>query len=208
MKTFTLIQGTVIALLSICVIVLYPGFYKDRFAKVVGHPTTDIPKATAFVQSPLRHRLELALDTPVSAVWDLVGRPERMPEFSSGLAHVAAHYSDEGHCTDYSCTFLPLAADAPETQHDEVMVWYAPYLGFASLAVEPNDFGLTESLQLIVLQAAPHKTHLRWDIHFNAASRELVQANVAGFEQALNQDIAQQLIDRFGGRIVTNYVAR
>ena len=57
------------------------------------------PKASDFVKSPLRNRIRLELNARVSAVWAVIGKLERMPEYSSGLEKLDATYGLDGKCT-------------------------------------------------------------------------------------------------------------
>lgn len=165
-----------------------------------------LPTADKFVNSPLRNKIELELNASVSEVWALVGNPGRMPEYSSGLRKVDTKYDSSGKCTGYTCYFLPEEEGGLEMTHGEIMRWYEPNKGFASSAEETNTFGFEQSIGLITLTPKGNKTILKWDIHFNSENEELIKMNVSVFEQSLNNDIAQNLIKKFGGRVLENYV--
>lgn len=164
-----------------------------------------LPIATKFVSSPLRNRIKLELNAPVTEVWAMVGHLEHMPEYSTGLHEVDAKYDNSGKCTDYTCYFFPEKEGDPETTHREIIKWYEPNVGLVSTAEEPNVFGLQQALTLITFEENGDKTILSWDIHFNAANEEAVKMNISGFEQALNKNIAQNLVKQFGGRILESY---
>ena len=165
-----------------------------------------LPRANDFVTSPLRNRIKLELNASVQDVWALVGRLEQMPKYSSGLEKLDANYDANGKCTGYTCHFKPMEEGGEVTTHSETIQWYEPNVGYASLAHEPNLLGLQQSLSLITLKDNGEQTILQWDVHFNAESSEFIEMNVIGFEQALNIDIAQNLISKFGGNVLESFV--
>ncbi len=166
------------------------------------------PRASDFVASPLRNSITLELNASVNEVWALIGKLERMPEYSSGLKRLDANYNPEKECTDYTCYFHPMEEGGEVTNHSETILWYEANKGYASLADEPNLFGLQQSLGIITLKKKGGKTVLQWDTHFTGESEEVIKMNIAGFEQALNVDIAQNLINRFGGKLLENYIQK
>ncbi|PKA82025.1 hypothetical protein ATE92_0149 [Ulvibacter sp. MAR_2010_11] len=131
-----------------------------------------------------------------------------MPEYSSGLKKLEAIYDNENKCTDYVCYFFPMEEGGDVTTHSETNTWYERNTGFASLAHEPNILGLQQSLGIVTLENLGNQTILQWDSYFTAESEEIVKMNLWGFEQALNIDIAQNLIKIFGGKVLENYVNR
>ncbi|NOU46034.1 MAG: SRPBCC family protein [Bacteroidales bacterium] len=164
------------------------------------------PTAGQFVSSPLRTRVRLELNASAPDVWALVGHPERMPEYSAGLRKVDSQHDSSGNCTAFTCHFLPMEDGGEETTHNEIVKWYEPNQGLASMAEEPNVFGLQQSLGLITLEAAGNKTIFTWDMHFNAENEVMLKMNITAFEQSLNGDIARQLIEKFGGKVLESYV--
>ena len=168
--------------------------------------TTERPTAEKFVTSALRNRIKLELNAPVSAVWAIAGDPGRMPEYSGGLEKVDTKKDSSGNCSAYTCYFKPIEAGGQSIVHHVKMVWYEPNKGWASIDEEPNAFGLQQSLSLQTFEANDNKTILTWSMHFNSENEESLKANVSALEQALNKDIAQNLIKKFGGRIVESYV--
>ena len=170
--------------------------------------TTLFPRASQFVTSPLRNRIILELNATVDQVWALVGKLERMPEYSSGLRKVDAEYNFENECTRFTCYFYPMEEGGPETTHSEPVTWYKPNVGLASVADEPNDLGLLQSLGLLTLQNHGNKTILKWDVHFNTESKEMTSIHIEGYKKALNEDIAQNLIKIFGGKVLENYAQK
>jgi LPS O-antigen subunit length determinant protein (WzzB/FepE family) len=163
-----------------------------------------LPTANKFVSSPLRNCIKLELNSPLSDVWATVGDPKRMPEYSSGLKKVDTRYDDSGNCTAYICHFKPFEGSG-EIVHNAKMIWYEPNKGWASLDEEPNAFALQQSLTLITFEFKDGKTILNWEMHFNSENEETVRMNVSSLEQALNNDIAQNLIKRFDGRVLESY---
>ncbi|MEX0315740.1 MAG: hypothetical protein AB3N18_16300 [Allomuricauda sp.] len=168
--------------------------------------TIQVPEASDFVSSPLRNSIKLELNATTFEVWALIGKLERMPEYSSGLKRVDAQYDSANHCQSYACTFFPMSEGSPETTHTEIMKWYQPNIGLASMAEEPNILGLKNSLGIIVLSSKGTKTILEWSQYFDADSPETVHMNLEGFKLALNEDIANNLIKEFGGQILESYV--
>lgn len=166
----------------------------------------NIPSASQFVNSPLRTRVRLELNSPVGKVWALVGNPGRMPEYSAGLLKVDVGYNGSGNCSEYTCHFLPMQDGGREIVHREIIKWYEPMLGLASVAEEPNEFGLRQSLGLITLEALGDKTILSWEMYFNADNEEMLKMNLSAFEKSLNGDISAKLLEKFGGTFLEDYI--
>jgi carbon monoxide dehydrogenase subunit G len=165
-----------------------------------------IPAAEKWVKSQLRNRIKLELDAPINEVWALLGDPAKMPIYSSGLNKVDTKTDGSGKCTQYTCYFKPMEQGGQETVHSAKMLWHEPKKGWASLDEEPNAFGLQQSLTLITLEQRDSKTILNWSMHFNCESQEMLQLNISSLEQALNGEIVQQLIDKFGGKVIESFV--
>lgn len=165
-----------------------------------------LPTAHKWVKSPLRNRITLKLNAPLAEVWALVGDPAKMPTYSSGLSKVDTMTDDSGKYTGYTCYFKPMEEGGEEMAHTSKMLWHESMKGWASRDEEPNALGLHESLSLIMLEAKEGKTILSWSMHFNCESEEMLQLNVSSLEQALNREIAQQLIGKFGGEIFESYI--
>ena len=164
------------------------------------------PIASHFVSSPLRNSIRLELNAPAPEVWSLVGDPAKMPTYSSGLNKVISTTDQAGKCSEYTCYFKPLEEGGQEIVHTSNMVWFEPNKGWASLDEEPNTFGFTQSLTLITLEEKDGKTILNWTMNFNSEDPAMLQLNVSSLEEALNNDIAQKLIAKFGGRKLDNFV--
>ncbi|MDX5436407.1 MAG: SRPBCC family protein [Pontibacter sp.] len=164
------------------------------------------PSASTWVTSPLRNRIKLQLDAPIAEVWHLVGHPSRMPEFSSGLQKVETRQNSAGKDTGYTCYFAPETPNGSVIEHHAALVWQEPRAGWASVDEEPNLFGLRQSLTLVTLEKSGSKTLLTWDMHYTCDDTETLLQNLKSLELALNQDIAQNLLKRFGGSMQESYV--
>ena len=161
-----------------------------------------LPTADKWVSTPVRNRLILELDKPVSEVWALVGNPGKMNEYSSGLEKVDTKISPDGKCAEYTCYFKSMGEGMPGIVHRSEIKWFEKNKGWASMDDEPNDFGLTDALTLITFKERDGHTLLIWTQNYDSPEIEL---NKGGFKEAL-EDIANQLVDRFGGRVLENYV--
>jgi hypothetical protein len=156
---------------------------KTSNAMTISQTETTSPRANDLITSPLRNRIKLELHAPLKDVWNLVGNPGRMPEYSAGLESVETKSDGKGNCTEYTCHFKPFSPGEKGADHRAIMKWYQPLKGWASIDEEPNPFGLRESLSLLTFAETDGKTILQWDIHFNADDLEW---NKKGFEQALD----------------------
>jgi len=164
----------------------------------------EIPAASTFTSSPLRNQIRVELNAPVSAVWALIGDLTRFPEYSLGLERVEAKVDTGGLCTEYICHFKPPEEGGERIVHREIMRWYEPNRGWASIAEEDNAFGLTNSLTLVALEPQEQGTMMRWSQYYDGGALDM---NKAVFDQALT-DIAENLIRRFGGKVVERYVEK
>jgi carbon monoxide dehydrogenase subunit G len=152
--------------------------------------------------TPLRNRVRIELEAPPADVWRLVGDLARFPEYSSGLERVEVSRDRVTGSSEYVCHFK--AADGEEgVRHRETIRWFEPERGWASTAEEPNAFGLADALTVVTLEPHTRGSRLSWDQHYGG---EAVDVMLVEFDHALS-DIAQHLIDRFGGRVVERYTA-
>lgn len=159
------------------------------------------PAKTTPPAPPARNRLRLRLDAPPERVWELVGDPGRMHEYSAGLERVHATRAPNGHCTEYLCVFKPMG-EMPAIEHREIVRAYEPGRSWTSVAEEPNAFGLENASTTILVERAGAGTTLTWTQSHNAVD---LPASKAGFDEALG-DIGANLVARFGGEIVERYV--
>ncbi|HEU5289636.1 MAG TPA: SRPBCC family protein [Cyclobacteriaceae bacterium] len=160
------------------------------------------PSQQQFVKSPIRNRIRLELNAPVLQVWGLVGNPGRMNEYSSGLERVETIFTQDGKCKEYTCYFKETEQFKPTRGHRSTIKWYEPNIGWASMDDEPNDFALTDCLTMLTFEEKGGKTILTWTQNFNS---EQLDFNKQGFKLALDE-IGTQLIAKFGGKFLENYV--
>lgn len=153
--------------------------------------------------APLRNRLCLDLAAPPESVWAVVGELSKFPEYSAGLEKVTVGTDHDGEATEYVCYFRPIEDGSEGVVHRELFEWLEPSKGFASRAEEPNAFGLSEALTLVTLEPVDGSTRLTWEQYYDAEDLDVMQA---AFDQAL-EDIGQNLVQRFGGRLVDRSVA-
>ncbi|WP_268793792.1 hypothetical protein [Rhodanobacter thiooxydans] len=132
----------------------------------------------------------------------MVGDFSRLPEYSAGLEVIEVTPEEGKGPRKYICHFNPLESEGDGFVHRELVRWYEPNVGFASVAEEPNVFGLSKSLSLVTLEPAPGGTTVTWEQYYDASDLEM---NKAAFDQAL-ADIATPLVGRFGGQIVERHV--
>jgi len=173
-------------------------FFNRPSAQLRKDATMPAPKPAA----PLRNRLRVELNAPVAAVWALIGDLARFPEYSAGLARVEVTKDAGGAITDYVCHFKPHKPGAEGIVHREPMRWYEANRGYASGGEPNNAFGLFNDLNLVTIEPTQKGTLLTWEEYFDAA--DLVM-NKASYDQAL-ADIGENLVRRFGGRVVERYV--
>ncbi len=162
------------------------------------------PSASDFVSSPLRNRLILELNQPTSEVYSLVGDPANMSKYSAGLEKVETEIKN-GKCISYTCYFKPIAEGEEGVIHTEKMVWHETNLGWASSKKEATDFGFTESFSRTTLEDKGDKTILKWDMHFNHENEEMLIMNKTTLVEVFD-DMANQLIEKFGGKLIENYM--
>jgi hypothetical protein len=163
----------------------------------------ELPTTDKWVKSPVRNRLVVELDKPISEVWSLVGDPTNMPKFSAGLDSVTAKM-ENGKCTQYTCYFKPMKEGEPGYVHTEDMLWQEANRGWASRAPEPNEMEYTDYLSLLTLEEINGKTKLTWSMTCNHEKREMIDMNKQGLVQAFD-DIGKQLVSKFGGKLMENY---
>jgi hypothetical protein len=159
------------------------------------------PAPSTFTSAPLRNHLCVELNASPSAVWALVGHFERYPEYAGGIERVEVTSDSAGRCSAYVCHFKPMQPGGPSFAHREHVRWYETDQGYASMAAEPNDFGLQRCLTLVTLRATDDGTVLTWVEHFDAIDLAMHQT---AFDQAL-ADIGARLVERFGGRVAERY---
>lgn len=162
---------------------------------------SQIPSPASLTPAPLRNRMRVLLKAPVAEVWTLVGDMSRLPEYSGGLERVEMKRDIKGHPTEYTCYFKPMEKGGPTLAHGNRVRWYQPNLGWASRDDEPNDFGLSNSVHIVTVQAATEGTLVRWEAYYDAAD---LSYNRNGLDQAF-ADIGERLVARFGGRMLERH---
>ena len=167
----------------------------------VALPTTD-----KWVKSPVRNRLVIELNKSISEVWALVGDPANMPKFSAGLDSVTTK-TKNGKCTQYTCYFKPAKEGEPVYIHTDNMLWQEENKGWASQTPEPNEMGYTEYLSLVTFEDINGKTKLTWSMTCNHEKPEMIEMNKQGLLKAFD-DIGNQLVSRFGGKVIENYIEK
>jgi hypothetical protein len=166
--------------------------------------TTNVPVVSTFTSSPLRNQIRVEFKAPLSEVWALLGNLARYPEYSSGLEKVEAKVDSSGACTEYVCHFKPPEEGGERVLHREIIRWYEPNCGYASSAEEGNVFGLTNSITLMTVEPSKEGTIMTWSQYYDA--QDLDMSKVV-FDQAL-ADIGENLVRRFGGRVLERYVEK
>jgi len=178
---------------------------KVKMSNETAQKTTVIyPSASDFANSPLRNRMVLELNKPVSIVYDLVGDPTNISKYSAGLEKVETEMKN-GKCISYTCYFKPMTEGEEGVIHTEKLVWQETNLGWASAKKEATDFGFTDSFSLTTLEEKGDKTILKWDMHFNHDNAEMLIMNKTTLVEVFN-DMANQLIAKFGGKLIENYM--
>jgi Polyketide cyclase / dehydrase and lipid transport len=160
-----------------------------------------VPSASEFTSSPLRNRIGVELDAPVSEVWELIGDLSRFPEYSLGLERVEAVQDDDGRCLEYTCYFKPVEEGSTGAVSRDVMKWYEPNRGYLSVEVEAS-WGGGNTVALTTLDPILGGTRLTCDMYFDGEDLDVAKAQI---DEAL-VDIAENLIRRFGGRVTDHYV--
>ncbi len=159
-------------------------------------------EAHAFTSAPIRNRMRIALDAPVSQVWALVGNIARLPEYSGGLEHVEVKADARGLPAEYTCRFKPQQEGESGIASRDLIRWYEPGRGWASgSAEEPDAFGIRDSLHQVTVEPSGRGTPVIWLAHYDADDRDALVAYREALDAAY-ADIAERLIARFGGRLL------
>lgn len=154
------------------------------------------------VKAPLRNRLRVDLSAPTADVWQLVGEPTRMPDYSAGLERVEAKKDAHGDYTEYTCYFKPTHPGVEGVVTRDIILWYEPERGWASRGAVSDAWGLSDDLHVMQLEPSTEGTLLTWDAYYQAQDLAAMRAH---FLEA-HSDIGQNLLKRFGGRLVHCYM--
>jgi hypothetical protein len=163
--------------------------------------TRGVPSASNFTSIPLRNRLRLELEAPVSEVWELMGDLSRFPEYSEGLERVDATVDEEGRCTEYTCYFKPVEEGAEGAVSRDVMKWYEAERGYLSVEVD-GDSGTETTVAFMTVSPIPGGSRVTFDMHYDAEDLDAMKAHM----DEVFADMARRLIDRFGGKVIERYV--
>lgn len=155
-----------------------------------------------FIKAPLRNRVRVDLDAPLAQVWALVGNLARLSDYGSGLERVEAKTDARGNCTEYTCYFKPMQPGEPGIESRDIVLWYQPNHGWASHGATPDAFGLADDLHLLVVESSTKGTLLTMDAYYQAQDLAMLKQHL----YEAHSDIAQNLIKRFGGRLIHCYV--
>lgn len=188
----------------------YPGTNDEVFeAQCHALVSRELPElkrqvaVSAFSSSPLRNRLRVELKAPVLEVWSLVGNLARFPEYSSGLERVEVKKGANGAPTEYVCHFKPREVGAERISSRELIRWYEPS-SYASSGAGGDTFGLTNDLNLVTVEPTKEGAIVTWDEYYDTKDLAMMKTH---FDEALG-DIGNNLVRRFGGRVVERYVEK
>jgi carbon monoxide dehydrogenase subunit G len=170
-------------------------------SKSVPRIASRVPSASEFTSNPLRNRMRLELEAPVSEVWELMGDLARFAEYSEGLERVEAKVDEDGRCTEYTCYFKPVEEGADGAVSRDVMRWYEPERGYLSVEVDGNT-GTETTVAFITVDPVPGGSRVTFDMHYDAEDLDTMKAHM----DEVYSDMARRLISRFGGRVVERYV--
>jgi Polyketide cyclase / dehydrase and lipid transport len=173
-------------------------------SKSVSTPTssdrTGVPSPSDFTSIPLRNRMRLELEAPVSEVWELMGDLSRFPEYSEGLERVEAKVDEEGRCTEYTCYFKPVEEGVEGAVSRDVMKWYEPECGYLSVEVDGNT-GTETTVAFMTVDPTPGGSRVTFDMHYDSEDLDAMKTHM----DEVYSDMARRLTDRFGGRIIDRY---
>lgn len=160
-----------------------------------------VPSASEFTSIPLRNRMRLELEAPVSEVWKLMGDLARFPEYSEGLERVEAKLDEDGRCTEYTCYFKPVEEGADGAVSRDVMKWYEPERGYLSVEVDGNT-GTETTVALMTVDPVPEGSRVTFDLHYDAEDLDATKAQM----DEVYSDMGCGLTSRFGGKVIERYV--
>ena len=163
--------------------------------------TSVVPSPSDFTSSPLRNRMRLELEAPVSEVWELLGDLSRFPEYSVGLERVAVKEDEAGRCVEYTCYFKPVEDGAQGAVSRDVMKWYEPERGYLSVELD-GDAGTVGAVAFTTLDPTPGGTRVDFHMYYDAKDLGTMKT---GLDEVF-VDMADRLIARFGGTVIDRYV--
>jgi Polyketide cyclase / dehydrase and lipid transport len=160
-----------------------------------------VPSPSDFTSSPLRNRLRIELEAPVSEVWELTGDLSRFPEYSVGLERVEVKHDEAGRCVEYTCYFKPVEGSAESAVSRDVMKWYERERGYLSVEVD-GDTGTEGTVAFTTLDPIPGGTRLDYHMYYDSKDLGTMKTHL----DEVFGDMADRLIARFGGRVIDRYV--
>lgn len=122
--------------------------------------------------------------------------------YSSGLERVEARKDASGALEEYVCHFKPREKGGQGIVHREIIRWYEPNRSYASSGEKGNPFGVTNDLSLVTAEPSKAGTILTWDSYYDAPDLAVLKSEL----QQAHADIADNLISRFGGKVIERYV--
>lgn len=166
---------------------------------------TGVPSPSEYTSSPLRNRLRIELDAPVSEVWELLGDLSRFPEYSAGLERVDVVQDENGRCLEYMCHFKPIEVDGESLSavSRDVMKWYEPHRGYLSVETA-GDAGTEGAVAFTTLEPTSAGTRIDYGMYYGSQDLDTMKAQL----DEVFVDMADRLIARFGGRVLDRYVEK
>lgn len=135
-------------------------------------------------------------------MWALLGDLAKFPEYSSGLERVESKADSAGRLTEFICHFKPLEPGGERIVSREIIRWWEPNRGYASSGAGGDAFGMTNDLNLVVIEPSATGTTVTMDEYYDAQDLQMMKAH---FDEAF-ADIGANLSRRFGGRVIGRYV--
>jgi hypothetical protein len=163
--------------------------------------TSGVPSPSAFTSIPLRNRLSMELEAPVSEVWELMGELARFPEYSEGLDRVEAKQDADGRCVEYTCYFKPAEEGVEGAVSRDVMKWYEPERGYLSVEVDGNT-GTETAVAFMTVDPIPGGSRVTFDMHYDSEDLNAMKTHM----DEVYSDMARRLTNRFGGKVIERYV--
>ena len=159
------------------------------------------PSTNKWVTSPLRNSIKMELNASANEVWEIVANPANIFSNCCGVNNVEPKTNDSGKCIEYTINYESEDGSEDMVAHS-TMVWYEPNQGWASLDNDPHPMGFKQSLLLITIEEQKEKSVLNWNMYYDIENDEMLQMFITGLNQSLKNEIAQLLIQKFGGKII------
>lgn len=160
-----------------------------------------IPPVHKWINSPQRNSLRLEINATLNEVWKIAGNPAKIFSNCSGVNRVEINTDDSDNCTQYTIWYDSEDGGA-DVVASSTMVWYETNQGWASLDDAPNPMGFEQSMTFVIIEQRENKSILNWNMYYNIANDETLQMFITALDHSLKNEIAQQFIHKFGGRII------